>query len=71
MLPTRSQCIRRPRAPSHIAVSVCHRLSQVRGLVRQHIESYNYFLNVDMHNIVFADANKRVTLDQVATPQRL
>eukprot|EP01047_Picozoa_sp_COSAG01_P106600 COSAG01_NODE_35691_length_528_cov_0.622378_1_plen_53_part_01 len=40
----------------------------MRGLVRQHIESYNYFINTDLQNIVFAQANKRVTLDQV-TPE--
>lgn len=36
--------------------------------MRQHIESYNYFINTDLRNIVFAQANKRVTLDQV-TPE--
>ena len=41
---------------------------QVRGLVRQHIESYNYFIDTDLQNIVFAQANKRVTLDQL-TPE--
>ena len=36
--------------------------------VRQHIESYNYFIDTDLQKIVFAQANKRVTLDQV-TPE--
>jgi DNA-directed RNA polymerase III subunit RPC2 len=38
---------------------------KVRGLVGQHIESYNYFLNVEMQKIV--SANKKVTLDQVTS----
>jgi DNA-directed RNA polymerase III subunit RPC2 len=42
--------------------------AQVRGLVRQHIESYNYFIDTDLQKIVFAQANKRVTLDQL-TPE--
>ena len=41
---------------------------KVRGLVGQHIESYNYFLNVDLQKIVFAPLNVKVTLDQV-TPE--
>ena len=31
---------------------------QVRGLVRQHIDSFNYFLQTDLKNIV--NANRRV-----------
>ena len=34
-------------------------LSQVRGLVKQHIASFNYFVNQDIRNIVMA--NERVT----------
>eukprot|EP01048_Picozoa_sp_COSAG05_P018671 COSAG05_NODE_2773_length_2659_cov_19.125781_1_plen_289_part_10 len=63
--------------PSFLKVrcALCHerarftrRYKQVRGLVRQHIESFNYFINTDLQKIVFAQANKRVTLDQV-TPE--
>ena len=32
---------------------------QVRGLVRQHIDSFNHFVNVDIHNIL--KANEKVT----------
>ncbi|GBF89068.1 DNA-directed RNA polymerase subunit 2 [Raphidocelis subcapitata] len=34
---------------------------QVRGLVRQHIESFNYFINADIHKIM--RANERVACD--------
>jgi len=34
---------------------------QVRGLVKQHIESFNYFINHDIHKIM--KANERVACD--------
>jgi hypothetical protein len=34
---------------------------QVRGLVKQHIESFNYFINHDIHKIM--TANERVACD--------
>jgi DNA-directed RNA polymerase III subunit RPC2 len=34
---------------------------KVRGLVKQHIDSFNYFLNVDMAKIVAAKANNEIT----------
>ena len=33
---------------------------QVKGLVKQHIDSFNYFVDVDLKNIV--RANERVTV---------
>lgn len=36
---------------------------QVRGLVRQHIESFNYFINREIKSIVQAKGNERVTCD--------
>ncbi|KAF1329291.1 DNA-directed RNA polymerase iii subunit, partial [Globisporangium splendens] len=36
---------------------------QLRGLVKQHIDSFNYFTNVDMKNIVRAKANNMVRSD--------
>lgn len=35
----------------------------VRGLVRQHIDSFNYLLAEDMLKIIRAQANQRVTCD--------
>lgn len=34
---------------------------KVKGLVKQHIDSFNYFINVDIKKIV--EANNRVTCD--------
>lgn len=34
---------------------------QIKGLVRQHIDSFNYFVNVDIKNIV--KANEKVLSD--------
>ncbi|GLE07781.1 hypothetical protein PINS_up018447 [Pythium insidiosum] len=36
---------------------------QLRGLVKQHIDSFNYFTSVDMKNIVRAKANNTVRSD--------
>jgi DNA-directed RNA polymerase III subunit RPC2 len=36
---------------------------QLRGLVKQHIDSFNYFTNVDMKNIVRAKANNMIRSD--------
>lgn len=36
---------------------------QLRGLVKQHIDSFNYFTDVDMKNIVRAQANNMVRSD--------
>ena len=35
----------------------------VRGLVKQHIDSFNYLLEEDMLKIIRAQANQRVTCD--------
>ena len=43
--------------------------AQTRGLVRQHIESFNYFINVDMQKIVAA--NQKVTCGACAAATRL
>ena len=37
--------------------------SQVRGLVKQHIDSFNYFINHEIKKIVRAKGNERVTCD--------
>lgn len=36
---------------------------QVRGLVRQHIDSFNYFINQEIKKIVRAKGNEKVTCD--------
>ena len=36
---------------------------KVRGLVRQHIDSFNYFINHEMKKIILAKANEKVTCD--------
>lgn len=36
---------------------------RVRGLVRQHIDSFNYFINHEMGKIIKAKGNERVTCD--------
>lgn len=36
---------------------------KVRGLVRQHIDSFNYFINHEMNKIIKAKGNERVTCD--------
>lgn len=36
---------------------------RVRGLVRQHIDSFNYFMNHEMKKIIRAKGNERVTCD--------
>ncbi|KFM24286.1 DNA-directed RNA polymerase III subunit RPC2 [Auxenochlorella protothecoides] len=36
---------------------------RVRGLVRQHIDSFNYFINHEMKKIIHAKGNERVTCD--------
>lgn len=36
---------------------------RVRGLVRQHIDSFNYFINHEMGKIIHAKGNERVTCD--------
>jgi DNA-directed RNA polymerase beta subunit len=36
---------------------------RVRGLVRQHIDSFNYFINQEMQKIIRAKGNERVTCD--------
>lgn len=40
--------------------------SQARGLVKQHIESFDYFLNVELRNIL--EANKEVRSEVRARP---
>lgn len=36
---------------------------RVRGLVRQHIDSFDYFINHELRNIIHAKGNERVTCD--------
>lgn len=36
---------------------------KVRGLVKQHIDSFNYFINCDIKKIIHAKANEKVTCD--------
>lgn len=36
---------------------------QVRGLVNQHIDSFNYFINREMQKIIHAKGNERITCD--------
>ncbi|CAI7901448.1 unnamed protein product [Closterium sp. NIES-54] len=36
---------------------------KVRGLVKQHVDSFNYFVNCDIKKIIHAKANERVTCD--------
>ncbi len=36
-------------------------LLKVKGLVKQHIDSFNYFINVDLRKII--KANEKVTSD--------
>jgi DNA-directed RNA polymerase III subunit RPC2 len=36
---------------------------RVRGLVRQHIDSFNYFINYELKKIIRAKGNERVTCD--------
>lgn len=38
-------------------------LRQVRGLVKQHIDSFNYFINHEIKKIVHAKGNEKVTCD--------
>jgi len=40
---------------------------KVRGLVRQHIDSFNYFINLEMKKIIRAKGNERVTCDTDAS----
>lgn len=40
---------------------------KIRGLVKQHIESFDYFLNVDIKNIIKAQANQYVRSEQDST----
>ena len=35
---------------------MAHCVGQVRGLVKQHIESFNYFINVDLKKILEANS---------------
>ena len=39
---------------------------KTRGLVRQHIDSFNYFINHEMKKIILAKANEKVTCDSDA-----
>lgn len=36
---------------------------KMRGLVRQHIDSFNYLINHDIKKIIKAKANEKVTCD--------
>lgn len=36
---------------------------RVRGLVRQHIDSFNYFINQELRKIIRAKGNERITCD--------
>mgnify|MGYP001088028232 FL=1 len=35
----------------------------IRGLVKQHIDSFNYLINVDMKNIILAKNNNIILSD--------
>lgn len=35
----------------------------MRGLVKQHIDSFNYFINCDIKKIIHAQGNEKVTSD--------
>jgi DNA-directed RNA polymerase III subunit RPC2 len=37
--------------------------NQVRGLVKQHIDSFNYFINCEIKKIIHATGNEKVTSD--------
>ena len=39
---------------------------KVRGLVRQHIDSFNYLVNEEIKKIIHAKANERVTCDSLS-----
>lgn len=39
---------------------------KVRGLVKQHIDSFNYLINHEMKKIVHAKGNQRVTVDGIS-----
>ena len=36
---------------------------QVKGLVKQHIDSFNYFINCEIKKIIHAQGNEKVTSD--------
>jgi DNA-directed RNA polymerase III subunit RPC2 len=36
---------------------------RVRGLVRQHIDSFNYFINHEIKQIIHAKGNEKITCD--------
>jgi len=48
---------------SHDVSSASSDAPQARGLVRQHIESFNYFINREIKSIVRAKSNERVICD--------
>jgi len=50
---------------AYLTVSAEHlsHAPQARGLVRQHIESFNYFINREIKSIVRAKSNERVICD--------
>ena len=37
--------------------------ARLRGLVKQHIDSFNYFINHEIKKIVRAKGNEKLTLD--------
>lgn len=37
---------------------------KLRGLVKQHIDSFNYFLDVELKQIIRAESNRRITLEK-------
>lgn len=50
----------------HSAIMGSHAIGddwQVRGLVKQHIDSFNYFINHEIKKIVHAKGNEKVTCD--------
>lgn len=49
----------------HCACQALHGtwMVQVRGLVKQHIDSFNYFINHEIKKIVHAKGNEKVTCD--------
>jgi DNA-directed RNA polymerase III subunit RPC2 len=51
-----------PTALMALHQGMAHTL-QVRGLVKQHIDSFNYFINQEIKKIVRAKGNEKVTCD--------
>lgn len=52
------------RSPARFGHAWCtYAHAQVRGLVKQHIDSFDYFINHEIKKIVHAKGNEKVTCD--------